>query len=119
MAKKTPGGSPYKPVHPNLDLLADPHAEIPGMEPDERDRLMSTLRHTSRHGQFSNGAPLATDFADFGTPEETGEPLPQTSREGHFMVEPKTTFTAKTPPKGKPLKGGVDTPSTKHGTRIL
>jgi hypothetical protein len=57
--KQPPGSSPNRPLHLDMDRMADPNADIPGLDDEQRDRMLSNARQGSRHDVFTSGAPVA------------------------------------------------------------
>jgi len=62
------GKRPDRPLHNiNLENLADPHVEIPGLDDEQRERLLTGARNGSR-GTFTLGAPVKRPVVE-ETPE--------------------------------------------------
>lgn len=62
MPRKPPGSSPTHPLHASqsqLQNIADPYADIPGLDDDERDKVITGVRHAARaSGTMIAGAPV-------------------------------------------------------------
>lgn len=62
MPRKPPGSSPTHPLHGSqsqLQNIADPYADIPGLDDDERDKVITGVRHAARaSGTMIAGAPM-------------------------------------------------------------